>query len=95
MQAPPLYGVVNLRIIQARLTHNKDLFSKMDPYVIIRCNGQSWKTTVKAGQGKHPVWNENFQLNISSLNDEVYFELMDRDTFSRDDLIGKAYVRAS
>ena len=67
----------------------------MDPYVIIRCNGQSWKTNTKAGQGKNPVWNENFTINVASMNDEIFFELMDRDTFTADDLIGRAYVRAS
>ena len=59
-QQAPMFGTINLRVIQARLMHNEDAFSKMDPYVVINCDGQNHKTNTKANAGKYPVWNQNF-----------------------------------
>jgi Ca2+-dependent lipid-binding protein len=63
--------------------------------VIINCHGQNFKTNVKSEAGKYPVWNQNFTINITSMNEEISFEVMDRDTFSKDDLIGRGYARVA
>ena len=47
-----------LTIKEARLKRNTDFFSKMDPYVIVKCGGLSKKTSVLRNAGKFPHWNE-------------------------------------
>lgn len=53
--ANPNELAVDLVFIDADITHDTELFSKMDPYVKVKANGiEKWKsTTVKKGD-KHP-----------------------------------------
>ena len=51
-------GKLVLKITEANLTVDKDLFSKQDPYVIIKCGDKTVQTRVIKSGGKHPIWNE-------------------------------------
>ncbi len=66
----------------------------MDPYAVITCGGQRFRTKTHTDGGRHPVWNQSFQFNVINEN-TVGVELYDSDTFSRDDKIGSCTVDLS
>ena len=50
-------GILLLKIVRAEMKTDADLFGKMDPFVVVDYEGQEFKTNVKDGAGKTPVWN--------------------------------------
>ena len=46
-----------MKIIEAKLTRDTDMFGKMDCYVVIEHNGKKSQTETHSGSGKTPVWN--------------------------------------
>jgi len=50
-------GWLKLTIREANLKRDTDTFGKMDPYVTFDYAGKEWRTKVKEGAGKTPVWN--------------------------------------
>lgn len=81
-------GKLTVNIIEARLTHNTEIINKMDPYVFVKHGGVSHKTSVRKRAGKHPVWDQAFTFDVASQMDEIEFFVMDKDTFTKDDVIG-------
>ena len=67
----------------------------MDPYVIVKVDGQSMKTNVCSGGGKFPKWfldkPFSFKTNMNSL---VLIELWDSDA-TTDDYIGTGRFKPS
>jgi Ca2+-dependent lipid-binding protein len=59
----------------------------MDPYLILEYAGMKYKTKVASGLGKFPVWNEQFEFDIASINDEIKLTCKDENLIS-DDFIG-------
>lgn len=88
-------GKLELKIIEAKLTHDTDIITRMDPYVVIKYNSKEVKTAVKDGAGKHPVWNETFHFDVHSLDDHIQLKVMDKDTFTADDMIGSVDLTVS
>merc|ERR1719462_992852 len=57
--------------------------------------GNKQKTKV-SDQGKNPTFDEassTFQFSVNPQGTDIFFEVFDKDTFSKDDLMGKAQVR--
>ena len=76
--------------INAALTRNTELFyTNMDPYCIIKVHDVIKKTKVAHNQGKHPKWDDTFKFKLNSIHTEVKIDVYDKDTFTKDDLIGK------
>jgi Ca2+-dependent lipid-binding protein len=50
-------GKLTVKVIEAKLTRDTEMFSDMDPYFKILCGGTEYQTTVCMGGGKKPVWN--------------------------------------
>ncbi len=80
--------------IQAKLTRDLDTFSKMDPYAVVRVGGQTFATKVHEGGGKTPGWNEKFSFRRTT-EDIVNVQVWDRDTFSKNDMVGEGNVSFS
>jgi len=59
------------------LTRDVEMFGKMDPYCKINYREADFKTKVKQNAGKHPVWNENFDIDIQYIGDDITFSVMD------------------
>ena len=55
--------ILKLTIVEACLTRDIEIFSKMDPYVIINYNGNIMQTPVLQEAGTNPIWNQTFQIN--------------------------------
>lgn len=66
-----------------------DFFKKMDPYVILKLENQTFKTKTAKNAGKKPIWNDTFYFKKSPDNKYIEFEVWDEDTFTPDDLVGK------
>ena len=43
--------------------------------------------------GKHPIWNESFQLSLNSIKDRIVITCYDKDLFN-DDIIGTTTIFA-
>lgn len=67
---------------------------KMDPYVVVKFNGRTYKTRVHQSGGKQPRWGDEFELPVEALSDEVYFDVMDEDV-GKDDRVGLAVIKVS
>lgn len=63
---------------------------RQDPYAIVRCGGQQFRTRTHVDGGRNPVWNETFTFQIINDN-SLELTVMDADV-GRDDLIGTATV---
>ena len=81
-------------MIEARLTRDTETFGKMDPYVKISTRQSMFKTKVKNGAGKTPVWNETFNIDVKYVGDDMMIEVFDEDVGS-DDKIGEATFKLS
>lgn len=46
MQAQEEHGILKIELVEANLTHDTEIFGKMDPYVILRYREQEWKSKV-------------------------------------------------
>jgi Ca2+-dependent lipid-binding protein len=92
-------GILNIRIISAKLTRDTDTFSKMDPYITIIWDDQTGKQTKKTTAvcqdgGKTPNWeDEEFEIKIvnpgedeecPTIKDSVVFRLWDEDISASD-----------
>ena len=87
-------GTLALTVIEARLTRDTETFGKMDPYVKISSRQQQFKTNVKNGAGKTPVWNQTFNIEVKYIGDDLNLEVFDEDVGS-DDKIGEASFKLS
>lgn len=83
---------LSIKVMQAQLTRDTDVFTDMDPYVIVKVGSQSRRTRTIDNGGKKPVWNENFVFQISEYDNTFSLTVMDKDTFTADDLVGSATI---
>merc|ERR1712130_957950 len=69
--------------------------NKSDPYVKVIVMGNKQKTKVSK-YGKNPTFEESnstFQFSVNPQGTDIFFEVWDKDTMSKDDLMGKAQIR--
>ena len=78
---------IELCVIAARNIKAGDLNGKSDGYVKIKCNNIKNKTKVHK-PSLNPTWNETFKYTVD-IGTEIKFTIMDKDTFSKDDKLGK------
>ncbi|OQU85381.1 hypothetical protein SORBI_3004G228300 [Sorghum bicolor] len=64
----------------------------MDPYAILKCRSQEQKSSIAAGKGTSPEWNENFIFTVSDRTTDLLIKLMDSDTGTADDFVGEATI---
>ena len=57
MNINSIKGKLTIKVKDANLTHDTELFAKMSPYVVIQCGGVQYQTTVQVEAGKTPKWN--------------------------------------
>ena len=51
-------GKLIIRPLEANLIRDTEFLTKMDPYVILKCEGMTKRTKTHESGGKHPFWNE-------------------------------------
>ncbi len=67
------------------------MFGKADPYARLRIGTQEFSTKPNPGGGKNPIWNEEFQFDISNERD-MEVEVMDKETVGNDKFMGRCKV---
>ena len=87
-------GKLKLHIIEANLTRDTEVFSKMDPFCKLQMRDQTYKTKVLNGAGKKPKWNEMWEIDVKYIGDDLYIECRDEDVTSSDE-IGVATIKLS
>jgi len=83
-------GNLTFRPMNAKLTHDTDKFSRMDPYVKAMLGGQTQKSSVHKDAGKNPSWSDQLSFRRSH-EDLLTIEVWDRDV-GKDDLVGSVTV---
>lgn len=84
-----LSGVLNLKVLSAKLTHDTELFGSMDPFVLVTIGGVKERTKTHIGGGKNPKWGEVLKFKITNEND-IMIACYDEESVKKDDLIGNA-----
>ena len=64
-------GVLNLTVVDAKLTRSTIMFGNMSPFITISHNKRKMKTKVANYQDKTPAFNNSFQLDIEKTNEPV------------------------
>ncbi|KAI3882966.1 hypothetical protein MKW92_046877 [Papaver armeniacum] len=86
-------GLLEIMLVDAQGLPESDVMGKMDPYVTVQYKNQKLRSSVAKGQGTNPVWNDKLTLWVEYPEPDgqynVVFKIFDRDTISRDDLIGE------
>ena len=79
-------GLLDIKIVEANLTRDTEMFGKMDPFLELKIGGQQVKkTAVKDEAGKNPVWNETVDTQeVKDMSVEVHYNVLEEDTFSND-----------
>jgi len=84
-------GTITVRPIEAKFTHDSDFLTKMDPYCTVHIGNQKVKGQVCKSGGKHPQWKDTMTI-LRGSEPTMIIELKDKDTFTKDDLIGVCQV---
>ena len=67
------------------------MFGKADPYAKLRIGTQEFSTKPNPGGGKNPIWNEEFNFDISNER-EIEVEVLDKETVGNDKFMGQCAV---
>ena len=84
-------GTITIRPVEAKFTHDHDVLSKMDPYCTVHVGSQKVKGQVCKSGGKNPHWKDSITVQRGA-EPTMIIELKDKDTFTKDDLIGVCQV---
>ena len=70
------------------------MFSKMDPYCIIKLRDAEYRSKTLNNAGKLPKWNETFVINVKYIGDDMTITCYDEDV-TTSDLIGAVDFKIS
>ncbi|KAJ7951099.1 Elicitor responsive protein 3 [Quillaja saponaria] len=86
-------GTLEVLLVRAKgLDNSADFLSNIDPYVILTYRTQQHRSTVAAGAGSNPEWNQSFLFTVAGDVSELNLKIMDKDTFTEDDFLGEARI---
>ena len=79
--------VLYLEIVRCRYLNAMDLDTS-DPYCDIFCNGRNVQTSI-IWKNLNPIFNENFEIDVTNENADVTIQVKDKDIFGEDDFMGQ------
>lgn len=85
-------STLTLVILDAVLTHDTELFGKMDPFVKVVSDHLKLSTRVHEKGGKKPSWNQPFNIDMDFLGTEVSFTVLDQD-LAKQDIVGQCVLK--
>ncbi|CAL5221943.1 g4219 [Coccomyxa viridis] len=84
-------GVLTVNLIEAINVPKADVCKWSDPYVVMYLSPHRKLKSTIANTTRHPVWNESFQLLVSSYRDDALTLLLyDHDRVTADERLGRA-----
>jgi len=86
-------GTLIIRLIKAELTRNRELFGKMDPFARFVHGSMTIESKVIKGGGMKPEWREDLEFRVKGFDEEISVEILDKESMTKDDSIGKAILR--
>lgn len=60
-------GTLHMKIMQGHLYRSSQTFDQMDPFLVIECEGFSYKTKIHENGGMAPKWNQLITLSLRSI----------------------------
>ncbi|RLM80052.1 elicitor-responsive protein 3-like isoform X2 [Panicum miliaceum] len=87
-----VHGTLEVLLVGAKGLENTDYLCNMDPYAILKCRSQEQRSSIAAGKGTNPEWNENFVFTVTDQTTDLLIKLMDSDTGTADDFVGEATI---
>jgi len=84
-------GSIVFRPIEANLTHNTDIISKMNPYCSFLVGEKRINSQICKKGGKHPHWSDSVSVPVAN-ESKIMVELMDKDKLTKDDHIGSFVI---
>ena len=80
--------------LEGKLTRDTEVFGSMSPYITITFGKNKYKTKVAHEQGKTPKWNNEFQLEVTSVTEELVLRVWDQD-MTTSDAVGFTKIKMS
>ena len=87
----PLVGKLTLNVVAGKNLKDMELIGKMDPYVVLKCGKEEFKTKVQKKAGTNPTFNQSFIFNLEGKEDALHINVFDEDLVS-DDHIGRCDI---
>ena len=76
------------------MTRDTEMFSKMDPYAIIKLRDAEYRSKTLKNAGKLPKWMETFVIPVKYIGDDMTMPIYDEDVTSSD-LVGDVTFKIS
>ncbi|PRP88770.1 putative ADP-ribosylation factor GTPase-activating protein AGD11-like [Planoprotostelium fungivorum] len=87
---PSFFATLHLKVLEAESLIATDLKTS-DPFVVIKLGLYEARTKTKSST-LNPIWNENFEIEVVSGEEELVVQVFDRDIFSPDDSLGSITI---
>ncbi|XP_072569855.1 ras GTPase-activating protein 4 isoform X1 [Paramormyrops kingsleyae] len=78
-----------IRIVEGKNLPVKDISGSSDPYCIVRIDSEAIIRTATIWKTLSPFWGEEYNVHLPPSFHTVSFHVLDEDSLSRDDVIGK------
>lgn len=88
----PPFGKLRIKIVGGKnLRAGQGVLGNANPFVIIKVGNKVFSTSVHRDGGKNPVWNNQFEFDITN-EKELTVDVLDKGKVGRDTFMGKATV---
>ncbi|XP_062392133.1 ras GTPase-activating protein 4 isoform X2 [Sardina pilchardus] len=81
-----------IRIVEGKNLPIKDITGSSDPYCIVRIDNEAIIRTATIWKTLSPFWGEEYNVHLPPSFHTVSFYVLDEDSLSRDDVIGKVSI---
>ncbi|KAJ8394733.1 hypothetical protein AAFF_G00043330 [Aldrovandia affinis] len=81
-----------IRIVEAKNLPVKDITGSSDPYCIVRIDNEAIIRSATIWKTLSPFWGEEYNVHLPPSFHTVSFHVLDEDSLSRDDVIGKVSI---
>ena len=89
-------GKLTVKVVEAKLLIDVETAGiTMDPYVEITHREDQFKTSIHKGGGKHPVWGDEFQINVKYVGDDVKVVILNKNNIGASDFVASAVLKVS
>jgi len=87
-------GKLEVHVISARDLRDRELLVKMDPYVLVKCGDEKFKSQIHKNGGTHPTWNQFMEFNLKEedAKNPLRFEVWDYKHLAEDRQVGRADI---